>query len=603
MIYMKFSDLTLKAFPLLLSISIESMNISRSKLEGLNRRFPEAWLNRSKYVYFNHPILNDLDLETEFFRKLTYCLCEYLQENDALKKAVIEMIYLSKKKEINSFIKIKQEELKVDRNQCLTLSFGQLLEILKINPQNLEVICFIASSNLILEEKGFLIEEEEGLQLKELWNHAIEELLCDSWTHPKEAKNLLPQITRDLKNNRSKLYKKAMNIYSAYSKHLNEPVASHLAQLLRKKELRFKSETDLFSFLAIDQFSLIEQQRNQVTVYDVLEGMTYLLCLKELKEHLITVEKAELKSQKLHETLMELQPNYSLNNLQLEELFIDHLKKRFGSERMYQLIDFVPESLFDVYDEEIEALFDQYLVLIIQLNWISKVVEANRNFFYTLYNTNDNSSIKKIEQDLSRQQEKIKQLEHDKRTLKKELNQTKIDYQTRLSKQLKDSNIALIKAEQENRKLKEEIEALRKQISTQPSEYSTNSPSLEKESPSLPLLTLVSKEEKIKSLNRADYVIVGGHPNVVLKLKELLPNCKFYECEEMYKKNSLNGVTRAFINKIWVNHGMTEKIRKVCRNIPVCEVDATNPDRLLDQMYSHLLKEVFGINLLELKAN
>lgn len=237
MIYMKFSDLTLKAFPLLLSISIESMNISRSKLEGLNRRFPEAWLNRSKYVYFNHPILNDLDLETEFFRKLTYCLCEYLQENDALKKAVIEMIYLSKKKEINSFIKIKQEELKVDRNQCLTLSFGQLLEILKINPQNLDVICFIASSNLILEEKGFLIEEEEGLQLKELWNHVIEELLCDSWTHPKEAKNLLPQITRDLKNNRSKLYKKAMNIYSAYSKHLDEPVASHLAQLLRKKEV------------------------------------------------------------------------------------------------------------------------------------------------------------------------------------------------------------------------------------------------------------------------------------------------------------------------------------------------------------------------------
>ena len=122
-------------------------------------------------------------------------------------------------------------------------------------------------------------------------------------------------------------------------------------------------------------------------------------------------------------------------------------------------------------------------------------------------------------------------MEHDKRTLKKELNQTKIDYQTRLSKQLKDSNIALIKAEQENRKLKEEIEALRKQISTQPSEYSTNSPSLEKESPSLPLLTLVSKEEKIKSLNRADYVIVGGHPNVVLKLKELLPNCKFYNHE------------------------------------------------------------------------
>ena len=64
-----------------------------SMLEGLNRRFPLAWINRKKYPYFGHPLLKSISLTNEYNKNLAYCLWEYSKENEELRKELKALIF------------------------------------------------------------------------------------------------------------------------------------------------------------------------------------------------------------------------------------------------------------------------------------------------------------------------------------------------------------------------------------------------------------------------------------------------------------------------------------------------------------------------------
>ncbi len=80
---MKVKDMKLEAQSLFLGVCVH--NYAPSRVEGLHRRFPLAWINRKNYKYYSHPILKSMSLTYEYGNNLAYCLFEHAKENEELR--------------------------------------------------------------------------------------------------------------------------------------------------------------------------------------------------------------------------------------------------------------------------------------------------------------------------------------------------------------------------------------------------------------------------------------------------------------------------------------------------------------------------------------
>ena len=117
---MKVKDMKLEAQSLFLGVCVH--NYAPSRVEGLHRRFPLAWINRKNYKYYSHPILKSMSLTYEYGNNLAYCLFEHAKENEELRlelKSILMGIPEHKKmyKELSKIVNANMgEELNKKKN-------------------------------------------------------------------------------------------------------------------------------------------------------------------------------------------------------------------------------------------------------------------------------------------------------------------------------------------------------------------------------------------------------------------------------------------------------------------------------------------------------
>lgn len=60
---------------------LDGSSITDSQLEGLKRRYPQAWLNRKSYPFFEHNYIKTIDLNREFSKniKQVFILGDYVK--------------------------------------------------------------------------------------------------------------------------------------------------------------------------------------------------------------------------------------------------------------------------------------------------------------------------------------------------------------------------------------------------------------------------------------------------------------------------------------------------------------------------------------------
>lgn len=618
----KFSNLTLNHFPLFMSLFITLPGVKATHIQGLHNRFPEAWEKREHYPFFKRFLFNQLPLEEEAIHKLTYCLCEHAMETPELFQAIRELIIRFSDKKHSNRVKDLLEKGKF-RTDFQTYAEEFFITHLKTFPCSYFIPFFSIEMGFFLEQKGMTFSDEKARLFEELWNQQTEQLLNDYGINGTIHQHSfdLSHIIQHLHNPRHPLQRKALNYLKTYESTLDQGQSIHqaLESLFRERPSFYHSDFNHFLLFAMDHFRLSSDNQIRIQTELILEAMTYLLCFHQMKQHLNhqlnhlsklsqLEEKEEHQKQsqliqnELEEKMSELIKNKKLSlkerQRQEKKLFQDFLLTKLSLLQPVEIYDYwdanryLPHDLFETFNEEIKELFDQYLPFVYLLLQMGKTHDENRRLFYQYYHPNHSSITKKLEHELKTTQQALTQEQHHVQQLKNQIQTLKESHQSELQRRLKSQQDALLQSERENQQLQKEIEDLKQLLKQQKAKNhpSNDGVSLIKDNHSLtnPHLNEGVDDELDLLLNQANLLIIGGYPVTINRLKERLPNCKYYECDMTFKDQFFQGIEHAFIMKNYVNHGMVYKVRKVCPDIPFYEIDATNPDRILLQIKEQL---------------
>ncbi|MGL4373755.1 MAG: hypothetical protein ACRCS6_08240, partial [Turicibacter sp.] len=94
-------------------------------------------------------------------------------------------------------------------------------------------------------------------------------------------------------------------------------------------------------------------------------------------------------------------------------------------------------------------------------------------------------------------------------------------------------------------------------------------------------------EVDINVINDPSILIVGGATTTVQRLKQKLPNCKYFEVDQWYNDYFFKGIKQAILLTNIINHGMTYRVDKLCPKIPKRSVGATNVDLIIKEIVDH----------------
>lgn len=540
-----------------------------SMLEGLNRRFPLAWINRKKYPYFGHPLLKSISLTNEYNKNLAYCLWEYSKENEELRKELKALmvknpIYLEVKKLVSNIWNdkkiINDPDIKI---KMLAESYEKAFAFKK---QKFQYGILCSTIHFIYSELNIPVPADVALPLYERWEKLTKVFLeedtgCGIW-----SRNVMDSFAK--MNN--KTYTKLMQgYYKQYSDYIENDLQKYLDKVVFNPKHK---ELELPDFMVNIQMQMVGIEPTEFTRHNLTKTEIYEIMLN----------------------LMMIYNNYDMRKNLASKLFAGikdetlNIKEMMEKDSIDELMEF-PEEL----DEKLLDLFDQYLVPFTYLYVIGKHQELNREAFFKAKSGSDAISLQSIELELKRAKKELKDSKHLIKNHQSEINKIKNDLQKANQDRLKALQQDLVQANQKNKRLAEENESLLLNNADQREmieELLLKVQEQEKLLEQLPSKQV--KELNIEQLNKPEILIIGGHPHVVAKLRERLPKCKFCECRRTYKDDFFKGVKFSYVFVEWINHGMTGKLNKICPQIPKRVIASTNPDRILREMNEAYLADM-----------
>lgn len=145
------------------------------------------------------------------------------------------------------------------------------------------------------------------------------------------------------------------------------------------------------------------------------------------------------------------------------------------------------------------------------------------------------------------------------------------------SKKLKEENSKLLDKEKQLNVSVEELQAALKKANETIEQYEQNA-------------NKVTFEEKCEFLNNYNIGIFGGM-STIKTLQEYINNILFYESQNQ-DISSIQNMDIIFINSDFISHAFTNKISSSIKkyNIPMGYISGTNIDKIIERMYSELIK-------------
>ncbi|HAX74070.1 MAG TPA: hypothetical protein DCY20_11145, partial [Firmicutes bacterium] len=486
----------------------------KTMIEGLNRRFPDAWQDRERYEYFQHPLLRKSLIYDEYISNLSYCLFEKSNEQKDLANALLQLL-IKKEPKIYRTLKAKGKSNSVNVVELLDLIQYNFLQ----ENFSLDQCCKLATVEFLSEQ--FNLEIESELFLEE-FNDLIEQSQGAYLLESNEGQcHHFMTLKRMLRKPNSELSKRVKSMLKQYTTYLNVSPSEmlHLSYLISKDML----------YVNENQFLNTTLEKNKLTQQEALEVICLLRCLQGQNE----VEK----------TLMS---------------------------------DTLTEDDFAFFDEHIGHATIHYL--------ISEQRKQDADFFFKHYVLADEYTIRKLEQDVEKLKDENEKLCQAVQTFEQTKEELANRYEKNMSKRMKDLDAELVKLtrlnarlEQENMHLKKENEMLLLQInSTEDSEQDLY---LEIE-----LEPTTDVDVNLEALNNPSIMIIGGAVQTIQRLKQKLPNCKYFECDHKYNDDYFTGINQAILLTNIVNHSMTLRFDKLCPKVPKKSVKHTNVDLIIKEI-------------------
>lgn len=527
-------------------IILNNSAITFSQLEGLKRRFPQAWLKREDYPFYRHACFKSISLQLEYRFNLCYCLVEYSRENIELFRE-LKGFFMNYNKKITQEMKNRQRGKKIVLNgvQNLILAYNNQKKFGMQECTEMVLADYLAESFSIpypesFKEEYFEIFNEVSLDIIQSFGNGS---ILNFYTLPES-----------IRKKKGKTYQFFQECYQRYSNYLNQPLSKYLnTQLKRLLDLSENEE---------------ENNDRGLVASMVLFGIIPPSCYRETC----------LSMSEIFEILAAVTLNYGIPTSVMEETTqrsrADNLVT-WGVDENGDITEKAWKELFHVYDKDMIPYALEYL--------LAKAHNDNRDLFFKLTDTSDLISLKSLETEIKQQHESLKDERQKNKRLEKQLStiqtqqQQKIKEATvKVQKELIETNQKLTKKTNEVEQLASELEQCKELIKLLQTQLSEQTPQSEEE------VTLTLSDEKKSLLNQPSILFLGGHPTTIHRLKRVLPSCKFFEVDKTYDSQFLKNVKQVFIFVNYVNHGMVYQINKEL-SVPKRVLIGTNINQILKQ--------------------
>lgn len=542
-------------------LGIATFNDAASQLEGLNRRFPEAWTKRQTYPYYKHRLFKSISLSNEYLNNLAYCLWEYSLENEALRAELKAMMIRIQPSIYRHYKKAAGLVLSEEYYQDFCREI--------LNPK-VPIHCLISFcvADFFVGISQISYDPSYQEMMYQQWDRRVRDYLKDE-----NPKNLwgFEFLEIDDKMKDPAEVRRIQNFSKAYSEYLGCSVQDYLNRIFFDPTYFCQSLAEELAFATptVLGMKIIDFGKSNLTQSDVLGILGQLTFFYERNR----------------KNLAHQAPFDYLSDLLEGQIEIDET----AEQTVRSLLEADGYTLPDTLTPELITFYDQYLPAFCAYYMLAKHHEANRDFFFKIKTNADTISLTSLENELTRTKKELKALKQQTKHHQAELVQVRTESHRQFQDRLKQgqeevvlANQQIKRLSQENKQLKEEIAALKDSLTILTQQVEMQEwIDLNVPQPTQPV-----------NLNRSNILIMGGHPHVVAKLKEKLPNCKFCECRRLYQDDFFKNVDYAYIFVEWLNHGMTGKLNKIRPDIPKRVIAATNPDRILSEMEAAYLKDL-----------
>lgn len=561
---MKVKDMKLEAQSLFLGVCVH--NYAPSRVEGLHRRFPLAWINRKNYKYYSHPILKSMSLTYEYGNNLAYCLFEHAKENEELRlelKSILMGIPEHKKmyKELSKIVNVNVgEELNKKKNELLFKGLYNPLDTDTLSFARAEAFCV---AKYIFDLLDVEFDDEKINKLHKKWSSLVHKFFTEDEGKEIWARNM---ITVFEKMSDKTILKKISAYNKQYSEYLEQPLAKYIDDCLYTSK---NIESMTFG-------DTIAKAKNHMLGMNITKRDKITLTTAEINEILLVLityhQYYSLKSS--DETLKDL-----FDRLNNDKKSIMKFMEKDKDEIINELIEY-PDEL----DDELLDVLDTHFISFVSSYITAKFHNENREAYFNAKSNTDVISLNSLEQEMKKFKKELKLQKQINKQLQTELNTAKDTARKETQNKLKDSQQQIVELNRKNQRLTEENKEYLQNNTQLREMVETLLIKVQEQEHLLEQIPATEESLTVDHLNRSDILIIGGHPHVLAKLRERLPNCKFCECRRTYKDDFFKGVKYAYVFVEWINHGMTGKLNKICPYIPKRVIAATNPERILREM-------------------
>ena len=207
-------------------IILNNSAITFSQLEGLKRRFPQAWLKREDYPFYRHACFKSISLQLEYRFNLCYCLVEYSRENIELFRE-LKGFFMNYNKKITQEMKNRQRGKKIVLNgvQNLILAYNNQKKFGMQECTEMVLADYLAESFSIpypesFKEEYFEIFNEVSLDIIQSFRNGS---ILNFYT-----------LSESIRKKKGKTYQFFQECYQRYSNYLNQPLSKYLNTQLKR---------------------------------------------------------------------------------------------------------------------------------------------------------------------------------------------------------------------------------------------------------------------------------------------------------------------------------------------------------------------------------
>lgn len=495
-----------------------------STIQGLHHRFPMAWSHREQFPFYKHKYFERSLLKQEYRLKLSYCLFEEAHEDSVLFNALFEELY---KTYASMYKDLKK---KVRNSKCLNESLlKELIDRYVKAHSDKGWIKTLAVLDFFVEKLSVKYQKESTfLEYEQKLKHEISKYLASN--AERQTANYY-ELCLELSQQNSSLVKNMKKFYRAYSEYLGENILEVLNQEIAS--LYKKTSPEDLGIAWLKELGVLEEAS---LYYLTLSDVYQLFALVLYTPYPDLEEASEIELVQLG--------NYEISALEL-------------------------------------SMFDKRLKEAIPYFMVYQTFKYNRDFFLQSYSINHQTMIDALQSDVKRYRRELQNMKKVNASLEENLNHQKKRHETELQSKIKELNKSIILLNREKEQLLKQLSQLQDHCQRlQPSEEII---ALETEE----LVTSSQEQDETFSLdqiNTAEILIVGGATPTIQKLKRILPDCKYFEVDKRYNNQFFNGVKVAILLTNILNHGMTNRLDKLCPDIIKRPVAATNIELIIKEI-------------------